>query len=56
MTEKTKIAATSARTVTIATNSPNPNDSFGDFDAFQRNLGVGLFIILVCNRATIGGG
>ena len=44
MTWKTKKADTSARTAAIAANSPNPKDSFGDFDGFQRNLGAGLFI------------
>ena len=41
-TDNTKTAATNARTATIAANSLK--DGFGEFDGFQRNLGVGLFI------------
>ena len=50
-TYNTKHAATNARTATIAANS---KDSFGEFDGFQRNLGVGLFISRVANCVISG--
>jgi hypothetical protein len=34
----------------IAANSPKLKDNLDDFDGFQRNLGVGLFINCGANR------